>query len=34
MAVSEVIEEDTEAVVEAGEADCVDKDQNYDLTQH
>ena len=25
-----VIEEDTEAVVEAGEADCVDKDQNYD----
>lgn len=30
----EVIEEDTEAVVEEGEADCVDKDQNYDLTQH
>ena len=34
MAVSEVIEEDTEAGGEAGEADCVDKDQNYDLTQH
>ena len=30
----EVIEEDTEAGVEEGEADCVDKDQNYDLTQH
>ena len=27
----EVTEEDTEAAVEAGEADCVDKDQNYDL---
>ena len=30
----EVTEEDTEAVVEEGEADCVDQDQNYDLTQH
>ena len=27
----EVTEEDTEAAVEAGEADCVDKDQNYDV---
>ena len=34
MEASEVTEEVTEAVVGAGEADCVDKDQNYDLTQH
>ena len=26
-----VIEEDTEAGAEAGEADCVDQDQNYDF---
>ena len=30
----EEIEEDTEAGVVEGEADCVDQDQYYDLTQH
>ena len=34
MEASEVIEEVTGAGGEAGGADCVDKDQNYDLTQH